>query len=125
VLKKHVERYFSAGKRDLYAAFILKCLKLAAPATGRVGMPTQQSWMFLRLFADLRALDDKLKKIPRAFGGILRDRTIETVAHPGEHAFDDTSAAGRSLPCLSFLRRNQDHRITAFRRKARKRRMRR
>jgi hypothetical protein len=108
VLKKHVERCFSAGKRDPYAAFILKCLKLAAPATGRVGMLTPQSWMFLPSFADLRALDDeKLKKMPRAFGGILRDRTIETVAHLGEHTFDDASAAGRSSPCLSFLRRNR------------------
>ncbi len=37
VLKRHVERHFAAGKRDLYAAFILRCTDLAARG-GRVAM---------------------------------------------------------------------------------------
>jgi hypothetical protein len=118
VLKKHVERYFSAGKRDLYAAFILRCLRLAAPKTGRVAMVTQQSWMFLRSFADLRALDDdKRKKMPRAFGGILRDTTIEALAHLGEHAFDDPAAAGAFVTTfvIAVATPAADHRMTAFR----------
>lgn len=118
VLKKHVERHFAAGKRDLYAAFILKCLRLAAPGTGRVAMVTQQSWMFLRSFADLRALDDdKRKKMPRAFGGILRDTTIETLAHLGEHAFNDPAAAGAFATAfvLAAAAPSADHRLTAFR----------
>ena len=88
-LKNYVERHFAAGKRDLYAAFILRCLELAADG-GRVAMVTQQSWMFLRSFADLRALDDeKRKKAPKAFGGVLRETSIEELAHLGEHAFHE------------------------------------
>lgn len=116
-LKKHVEKHLAAGKRDLYAAFILRCLELAAPG-GRVAMVTQQSWMFLRSFADLRALDDeKRRKTPRAFAGLLRETTIEALAHLGEHAFHDSSAAG-AFAALFVLARTEprpDQRLTAFR----------
>jgi len=118
VLKKHVERYFSAGKRDLYAAFILRCLRLAAPKTGRVAMVTQQSWMFLRSFADMRAVDDdKRKKMPRAFGGILRDTTIETLAHLGPRAFAEISGevVNIALFVIAVTTPGADHRLTAFR----------
>src|SRR5579875_58938 len=118
VLKKHVERHFAAGKRDLYAAFILKCLRLAAPGTGRVAMVTQQSWMFLRSFADLRALDDdKRKKMPHAFGGVLRDTTIETLAHLGPRAFAEISGEVVNTACfvLAAAAPPEDHRLTAFR----------
>ncbi len=118
VLKKHVERHFSPGRRDLYAAFILECLRLAAPATGRVAMVTQQSWMFLRSYADLRALDeDKRKKMPRAFGGILRDTTIETLAHLGPRAFGEISGEVVNTACfvLAVTPPWAEHRLTAFR----------
>lgn len=118
ILKKHVERYFSAGKRDLYAAFILKCLRLAAPKSGRVAMVTQQSWMFLRSFADLRALDDdRRKKMPRAFGGILRDTTIENLAHLGPRAFAEISGevVNIALFVIAAATPAADHRLTAFR----------
>ncbi len=117
VLKKYIERHFAPGKRDLYAAFILRCIELAEPR-GRVAMVTQQSWMFLRSFADLRALDEeKQKKTPRAFGGVLRDATIEVLAHLGEHAFQDSAAAGAfvSLFVLNRAEPPPDHRLTAFR----------
>lgn len=62
VLKDFVGKHYAPGKRDLYAAFILRCRELAAEG-GYVAMVTQQSWMFLRSYADLRALDrDKLQK---------------------------------------------------------------
>ena len=57
-LKKYVEAHYKPGKRDLYAAFILRCLSLCL-SSGRVAMVTQQSWMFLRSFADLRAVPDE------------------------------------------------------------------
>lgn len=117
VVKKYVEHHFPAGKRDLYAAFILRCLELAAPG-GRVAMVTQQSWMFLRSFADLRALDDdKMREAPRAFRGVLRETTIETLAHLGEHAFAETAAAGAfvALFVLARVEPQPDHRLTAFR----------
>jgi hypothetical protein len=118
VLKKHVEKYFSAGKRDLYAAFILKCLGLAAPKTGRVAMVTQQSWMFLRSYADLRALDEeKRKKVPRAFGGILRDCAIEVLAHLGPRAFGEISGEVVNIALFVIAKTipPSEHRLIAFR----------
>lgn len=118
MLKKYVEIYYTAGKRDLYAAFILRCKELARVG-GRVAMVTQQSWMFLRSFAELRAVEeDKLKKLKAgAFRGLLRDTTIETLAHLGEHAFNDSSAAGAFvvLFTLTNIEPRPEHRITAFR----------
>jgi hypothetical protein len=96
----------------------LKCLSLATPRTGRVAMVTQQSWMFLRSFADLRALDeDKRKKTRRTFGGVLRDSTIEVLAHLGEHAFDDPAAAGAFVTTFVIASGmpTPEHRLTAFR----------
>src|SRR6266536_3405079 len=57
-LKKYVEKYYPSGKRDLYAAFILRCIELCRPS-GRVAMVTMQNWMFLRGFTDLRALSEQ------------------------------------------------------------------
>jgi hypothetical protein len=74
--------------------------------------------MFLRSFAGLRALEgEKRKKAPRAFGGVLRDTTIEALVHLGEHAFHDSAAAG-AFVALFVLARGEpppDHRLTAFR----------
>jgi len=117
VLKRHIERHFSAGKRDLYAAFILRCLDLAGDG-GRVAMVTQQSWMFLRSFADLRALDDeKRKKMPRAFDGALRATTIEALAHLGPRAFSEIGGevVNTVLFVLARAAPELDHRLTAFR----------
>jgi len=117
VVKRYVESHFTPGKRDLYAAFILRCLELAKPETGRVAMVTQQSWMFLRSFVDLRALDEeKLKKVT-GFKGILRETSIETLAHLGEHAFNDSSAAGAFVVLFTLAKKTpaDDHRLTAFR----------
>ncbi|MDI9547714.1 MAG: hypothetical protein QM346_08930, partial [Chloroflexota bacterium] len=61
-LRRYVEAHYKPGKRDLYAAFILRCLELAYYG-GRVAMVTQQSWMFLKSFAALRAVaEDGLAK---------------------------------------------------------------
>lgn len=118
VLKNYLQTHYAPGKRDLYAAFILRCLQLAAEG-GRVAMVTQQSWMFLRSFADLRALDEeKLKKGSKgAFPGLLRATTIETLAHLGEHAFDDSSAAGAFVVLFVLAKTPPapEHRLTAFR----------
>lgn len=117
VVKKHVERHFPAGKRDLYAAFILRCIELAA-AGGRVAVVTQQSWMFLRSFADLRALDEeKMRKAPRAFRGLLRETSIETLAHLGPRAFAEIGGevVNTAMFVLARTEPSPDHRLTAFR----------
>src|SRR5260370_19710058 len=84
-LKKYVEKYFPSGKRDLYATFILRSIELCRPYD-RVAMVTQQSWMFLRSFAELRAISDE--KLPEAlkrgvFTGLLQETRIESLAHLG------------------------------------------
>jgi SAM-dependent methyltransferase len=117
VLRNHVERHFSQGKGDIYAAFILRCLQLAGPS-GRVTMVTQQSWMFQRSYADLRALEDeKLRKSPRAFRGILRETTIETLAHLGSRAFAEIGGEVVSSTLFTLSRQTPppEHRLTAFR----------
>lgn len=100
---KYVERYYTSGKRDLYAAFILRCLELARP-TGRVAMVTQQSWMFLSSYADLRAVpEDELTKTRErgAFTGLLRETKLETLAHLGPNAFEEIS--GEVVQCALFV----------------------
>lgn len=117
VVKRHVEHHFAAGKRDLYAAFILRCLELAA-AGGRVAMVTQQSWMFLRSFADLRALDEeKMRKGPVVFAGVLRETTIEALAHLGPRAFAEIGGevVNTALFVLARAEPAPHQRLTAFR----------
>jgi len=118
VLKKYVEAHYKPGKRDLYAAFILRCLELAA-AGGRVGMVTQQSWMFLRSYAELRAVDeDKAKELGKgAFKGVLRDTSIETLAHLGPGAFSEISGEVVNIALFTLAKREPtpEHRLTAFR----------
>lgn len=102
-LRRHIEQYYPKGKRDLYAAFIQRCLTLAQDG-GRIGMVTQQSWMFLRSFAELRK-------------DLLERQTIDCLAHLGEHGFEDSSAAG-AFAVLFVLTRAvpaPEHRIWAAR----------
>jgi hypothetical protein len=91
-LKSYILRHFTTGKRDLYAAFMLRCVEFAQPA-GRVAMVTQQSWMFLRSFAELCAVDSE--KLPRLradeFNGLLRATSFEVLAHLGAGAFEEIS----------------------------------
>src|SRR5262249_7845549 len=102
-LKAFVEREYKDGKRDLYAAFVLRCREFARLG-GHVGMVTQQSWLFLRSFAALRK-------------DVLERTTVTTLAHLGEHAFEESAAAGAfvALFTLRTARPAPDHRLTAFR----------
>ncbi|MEI7768475.1 MAG: BREX-1 system adenine-specific DNA-methyltransferase PglX [Chloroflexales bacterium] len=106
LLKSYVEKHFKAGKRDLYAAFILRCLNLCR-SQGRVAMITQQSWMFLRSFAELRGGEV----------GLLQTSTVESLAHLGAAAFEEIS--GEVVQSVMFVlgntRPQADHRITALR----------
>src|SRR5262249_43245205 len=52
-LKKYVEQQYKPGKRDLYAAFILRCLELCH-FYGRVGMITLHTFLAATSFAELR-----------------------------------------------------------------------
>jgi hypothetical protein len=73
-LKSLVAASYPPGKGDLYAAFIQRCLDLACP-TGRVGMLTMHSFMFISSYEKLRS--------------IIREQTsIETMLHAGPALFD-------------------------------------
>lgn len=116
-LRKFVTSGYPEGKRDLYSAFILRCRELSEE-NGYVGMVTQQSWMFLKSFADLRALpEEKLSKAKGIFTGLLRETTIESLVHLGPRAFSEIS--GEVVNIALFTLRNfgpiAEHRITAFR----------
>ncbi|GAB4206658.1 MAG: hypothetical protein OHK0022_33930 [Roseiflexaceae bacterium] len=118
-LKKLVERDYKPGKRDLYAAFILRCLELCN-SNGRVVMITQHSWMFLRSFTDLRTVsEDKVLDFheKRSFLGLLRSVAIEDVAHLGSSAFEEIS--GEVVQNAMFVLKNTvpspDYRVFALR----------
>ena len=107
VLKKYVERHFAPGKRDLYAAFILRCLELAAH-DGRFAMVTQQSWMFQGSYVSLRAGPLTAQTQTRSssgFGGVLRITTVEVLAHLGRYAFSEVGNAAVA-PVLFVIRRS-------------------
>src|SRR6266487_3802308 len=118
-LKKYVEKYYPLGKRDLYATFILRCTELCRPG-GRVAMVTQQSWMFLRSFAELRAIpEEKLEEAYKKelFTGLLRETSIEALAHLGPNAFEEISGevVQSALMTLENRKPSSVHRMTAFR----------
>jgi hypothetical protein len=118
-LRSYVERHYTPGKRDLYAAFILRCLDLVGSG-GRVAMVTQQSWMFLGSFADLRAVPDEDLAVAHrkgSFTGLLRETSLETLAHLGPNAFEEIS--GEVVQSALFVTARhvpaQEHRLTALR----------
>ncbi|QXO96042.1 BREX-1 system adenine-specific DNA-methyltransferase PglX [Methanospirillum purgamenti] len=118
MLKKYVERHYSEGKRDLYAAFILRNLGLNKKG-GKVAMVTQQSWMFLGTFSNFRArFEEKGKDVSNYnFKGLLRESSIELLAHLGPHAFEEIG--GEVVSTVLFILSNQTphekHEILTYR----------
>jgi len=116
VLRKFVEQHYKAGKRDLCVAFILRCLELTNPG-GRVAMVTQQGWMFLRSFADLRAVpEENLAEARRKgeFTGLLRETSLEALAHLGEYAFEEAAGAFATMFILVNQKISLAHKFTAI-----------
>ncbi len=87
-LRALMNREYNAGRADLYAAFILRCRELACTA-GEVGMVTQQSWMFLRTFVELRR-------------ELLVMATLRCVAHLGTGAFEEIGGAVVNTAAFAF-----------------------
>ncbi len=100
LLGAHLDKEYPDAKGDLYAAFIQRCGELVAPG-GRLGMITQQSFMFLSSYERLR--------------GWLRERfAVETMAHVGPRAFAEIS--GEKVNTTVFALRaevNAKHRENA------------
>jgi len=117
VLKEYINRHYGPGKHDLYATFILRCLELAQEK-GRIAMVTQQSWMFLRSFDDLRAINNnKCKQGTQKFQGLLRESSFETIVQLGTKAFEEISGevVNVVLFTLSKMIPTDNHYLTAFR----------
>jgi len=102
-LKDYVQSVYPEGKRDLYAAFIQRNREWTKER-GIVSMVTQQSWMFLRSFVNMRE-------------EILKENCVQTLAHLGEHAFDDPAAAGAFVVLFTLANEKpgDEHRLVAFR----------
>lgn len=76
-LKELVGKHYPEGKADLYAAFILRCCGWLADH-GRLGMVTQQSFMFISSYERLRQ--------------VLHSECVnEVMAHVGPKAFDEVT----------------------------------
>jgi hypothetical protein len=101
--KRFVEREYRDGKRDLYAAFILRNIEFARMG-GMVGMVTQQSWLFLRSFAKLRQR-------------VLNGTNVTALAHLGARGFEEIG--GEVVSVALFILRTWESppgsRIAAFR----------
>jgi hypothetical protein len=102
-LKTFLEKEYKEGKRDLYAAFILRCRDFCKPDS-YVGMVTQQSWMFIKSFEALRK-------------DVLEQTTVATLAHLGPRAFEEISGevVNIVLSTLSARPPEKEHCIIAFR----------
>ena len=118
-LKAFVVGHYWAGRADLYSAFVLRCLGLCR-INGRIAVVTQQNWMFLRSFSDLRAsptstTDNGTR--PDNFGGLLRESSLETLAHLGPNAFDEISGEVVKTALLVLLHRtpHSEHSLVALR----------
>lgn len=90
-LAGYLDREYPDSKGDLYTAFIERCGEFLEPG-GRLGMITQQSFMFLSSYERLRAR--------------LRARyAVETMAHTGPRAFAEIS--GEKVNTTVFVLRSE------------------
>lgn len=76
--------------------------------------------MFLRIFADLRALPEERLAAARKeeqFTGLLREASIEALAHLGPNAFEEISGEVVQSAMFTLANRAPDaeHRMVAFR----------
>jgi type II restriction/modification system DNA methylase subunit YeeA len=97
LVKKFAKDHFAAAKSDLFACFIERGCTLANDG-GRNAMVTMQSWMFLSSFENMRER-------------LLKEKTIDTMAHLGARAFG--SISGEVVQTTSFVLLN--HSINGYR----------
>ena len=87
VLKDYVGSNFKAGKRDIYAAFILRCLSLCRQDS-RTAMVTRDAWLFQTEYANLRYREPEENE---EITGLIAENHIEIMAHLGPGAFNEIS----------------------------------
>lgn len=82
---------YPRSKGDLYTAFIERCAELLGEG-GRLGMISQQSFMFISSYEKLRA-------------ALLEEHAIETVTHVGPRAFAEIG--GEKVNTVLFVLRKE------------------
>jgi type I restriction-modification system DNA methylase subunit len=87
VMRKHLEGHYPDAKSDLYPAFICRCVELCA-THGKVAMVTQQSFMFISSYEELR---ERLRSAV----------AIERMAHLGPKAFPNIT--GEKVNTTAFI----------------------
>jgi len=85
------KKNYEKSKGDLYSAFIERCAELLA-AEGRLAMITQQSFMFISSYENLRIM-------------LLGASAIETMAHLGPRAFSEVT--GEKVNTTAFVIRRE------------------
>jgi hypothetical protein len=102
ITKRYIQGNFPKAKRDVYLAFILRSAELAG--TGRIGLVTQQGWMFLKQIYKLREQ-------------FLDSCSLELIGHLGVGAFEEISGAqvNVSLFLAGRVPPSDTHRVTAIR----------
>lgn len=107
-LKRYIAKHYFVAKRDVYAAFILRCYGLCLDEK-YVAMITLQTWLFLNSYSDLRLGDSK-----HYWPGLLHATRIDCLAHLGRHAFSEADPPGNPvLFVFQKLELNQNHKIFA------------
>jgi hypothetical protein len=101
VTKNYIQLHFPSAKRDMYLAFILRCVALSRG--GRVALVAQQAWLFM-------------KQIGRLRERVLESCAIEAVGHLGPGAFHEISGAhvNVALFVAAGLPPPKEHRLTAI-----------
>jgi hypothetical protein len=93
-LKEYLQKAYPVAKADLYAAFVQRCTEWLAD-NGRLGMITQQSFMFISSYEKLREF--------------LRARiAIETMPHVGPRAFEEVTGEKVNTTLLVFRRESNE-----------------
>ncbi|MFB3853835.1 MAG: BREX-1 system adenine-specific DNA-methyltransferase PglX [Vicinamibacterales bacterium] len=90
-MSEFLKRHYKKSKGDLYSAFMERCAELMA-SDGRLAMITQQSFMFISSFEDLRNL-------------LLGRSCIEAMAHVGPRAFAEVT--GEKVNTTAFVLRRE------------------
>jgi hypothetical protein len=94
-MSSFMKRHYKKSKGDLYGAFIERCTELLSD-TGRLAMITQQSFMFISSFEDLRL-------------ALSNATAIEAIAHTGARAFPEVQ--GEKVNTTAFVLRRENFQV--------------
>lgn len=92
ITRKYLAKFFSYGKRDLYASFIIRCGQMAK-SQGFISMVTMNKWLFQSLYSDFRT------------DTIIDFKKLEVVADLGSRAFDPENKFHDGVQVALFIMR--------------------